>query len=70
MKFIRFLAQISPVEWCIIVVSAGLLLAIVCSAAGNTGRDAYDAWCKLEHRTDITYEEWRLLRNRDLLQHK
>jgi len=70
MKLIRLLAQMSLVEWGIIIVIAGLLGAIALGATGTPNHDAYEAWCKLEHRTDITYEEWRLLRNRDLLQHK
>ncbi len=30
----------------------------------------YAAWCKLENRTDLTYEEWYVLRQSNLLNRK
>ena len=32
------------------------------------GRQTYEYWCKLEKRSDITYEEWKRLKIAGLLQ--
>lgn len=64
------------VEIMIIVTIIGLLAAMIIPACGyvrgSEGRESaeYSAWCKLNRRTDISFEEWRVLRNSSMLPHQ
>lgn len=49
-------------------------IAFVCVEGERVGKrlarqdqQTYSAWCKLTHRTDITYSEWVLLKRQGLL---
>lgn len=61
------------VEVMIVTVIIGLLVAIAVPAffaVKNRGKNEpaqYSAWCKLHQRTDISFEEWRVLRNAFML---
>lgn len=47
---------------------AFVILAVSCAgprlerASKARYQAAYSAWCKLQHRTDISYEEWTVMR--------
>lgn len=53
------------VEGMIILVIVGLCIAMfipVCQrivGGERDARDRYEVWCKLERRTDLTFEQWR-----------
>jgi prepilin-type N-terminal cleavage/methylation domain-containing protein len=57
------------VETMICLVIGGLLLAMAIPACDKIAhrKDDYAAWCKLNHRTDITYAEWQRLFSAGLL---
>lgn len=61
------------VEICIVGVILALLGAMAipaCSKVMNGDRmahDQYDAWCKIERREDITFDQWKTLRDAGLL---
>jgi prepilin-type N-terminal cleavage/methylation domain-containing protein len=61
------------IEIMIVVVIFGLLVAMAvpaCQKVMNSHPQSdYELWCKLERRTDITFEEWNQLRAAGLLPH-
>lgn len=44
-----------------------LIWAMTASDAKKFAPEAYDAWCKIERRTDISYEEWKTARSAGLI---
>lgn len=72
----KFLKEITAVEWGIIAVILMLLVAmavpVIDKVSNRPIRDqqAYAAWCQLNRRTDISFEQWQLLRRENLLYEK
>ena len=60
-----------------IAITVGSIISAVGIGLGNLRernqrdlQDAYTAWCKLEHRTDLDFNEWALLARAGLLRRK
>jgi prepilin-type N-terminal cleavage/methylation domain-containing protein len=62
------------VELMIVLVICGLLAAMAIPACdrimNHDPRADYTLWCKLERRTDISFEEWQKLKSTGALERK
>jgi hypothetical protein len=71
----RFIKTTTAVEWMIIFVIGALLTAIVIGGINkvqngdSSARNEYTAWCLLERRSDVTFEQWKTLRDAGFLTH-
>ena len=68
--FLEFIRPTTFVEWMIIAVIIALLCAMAVPAFVHVSQDEhalFDAWRKMEHRSDVTFEEWETLRRAGLI---